>query len=313
MTRIGDRNEMEAFVRSVDLGGFSAAARDMGLTPSALSKLVSRLEVALKVRLLNRTTRRLTPTAEGELFLARCRSILAEIEDAENELSSSVQLPRGRLRVHVGVGFGMHQLVPALPGFMARYPEVQVELMLEDRAVELSKEGIDISIWPGPPAELDAVARTLCEFKRVICASTAYVTRRGSPGSPEELTRHHCISLSGLPAALASWKFRTASGQYSFIPQGGIRANNAECVRQLALMGLGIVRLNEFTVSSDIREGRLQALLVEEHEAEALSMHVLYLPTRHRLPRVSAMLHFLLDTFSHAPWGTADVELIKSC
>ena len=166
MARIGDRGEMEAFVRSVDLGGFSAAARELGMSPSALSKLVSRLEDALKVQLLNRSTRKLRPTAEGELFLARCRSILDEIEDAENELSSSRQQVCGKLRVHVGVGFGMHQLVPALPRFVARYPHVVLELLLEDRAVELSKEGIDISVWPGSPAELDVIARKLCELDR---------------------------------------------------------------------------------------------------------------------------------------------------
>ena len=304
MARIGDRGEMEAFVRSVDLGGFSAAARELGMSPSALSKLVSRLEDALKVQLLNRSTRKLRPTAEGELFLARCRSILAEIEDAENELSSSRQQVCGKLRVHVGVGFGMHQLVPALPRFVARYPHVVLELLLEDRAVELSKEGIDISVWPGSPAELDVIARKLCEFKRVVCAAPEYLARHGSPSTEEDLVTHNCIVLTGLPAPLATWRFQTASGTQLVKPTGCLSANNAECIRQFALMGLGIVRLNEFIVSSDIRDGRLKALLIDEQDNEPVPLHVLYLHARYRLPRVAAMLEFLIESFEHSPWRT---------
>ena len=302
MARIGDRSEMEAFVRAVDLGGFSAAARELGVSPSALSKLVARLEGALKVQLLNRTTRKLRPTAEGELFLARCRSILAEMEDAENELSSSAQQVHGKLRVHVGVGFGMHQLVPALPRFFARHPQVELELVLEDRAVELSKEGIDISVWPGSPVELDVIARKLCEFERVVCASPEYLARHGTPGTQEDLAKHNCIGLTGLPAPLAPWRFQAASGPRVFKPMGCLSANNAECIRQLALMGLGIVRLNEFVVSGDIRDGRLKALLIDAHETEPVPLLVLYPHGRYRLPRVAAMLEFLAESFGHSPW-----------
>src|SRR3954465_11295763 len=141
---------MEAFVRSVELGGFSAAARQLKLTPSAISKLVSRLESALKVRLLNRTTRKLTATAEGEQFLVRCRRVLAELEDAESELGRQRDQPRGKLRLHVGRGPGAKPPVPPLPRLLARYPEVEVELIVEDRSFHLSREGIDISVRPGP-------------------------------------------------------------------------------------------------------------------------------------------------------------------
>src|SRR5258705_1096370 len=132
MSRIGDRREMEAFVRSVELGSFSAAARELKLTPSELSKLVTRLERSLKVRLLARTTRRITTTPEGELFVARCRRILAEMEDAEMEVSRSRDRPRGLLRMHLGVGVAIHLFVDALPKFLERHPEVQVDLLVED-------------------------------------------------------------------------------------------------------------------------------------------------------------------------------------
>jgi DNA-binding transcriptional LysR family regulator len=302
MARIGDRSEMEAFVRAVDLGGFSAAARELGVTPSALSKLVSRLEASLQVRLLERTTRTLRPTPEGELLLAHCRRILAEIEDAEGELTSAAAQPRGRLRLHAGVGFGSHQLVPALPSFAERFPEVEVELILEDRPVDLARERIDISVWPGPPADGDVVARKLCDFDRVLCAAPSYRARRGLPDTPDDLAAHDCITLCGLPAALAPWTFRTPTGRRAVAVGGPVSANNAECIRRLALLGLGIARLNEFMVGDDLRAGRLVPVLAEAHCGDPLPMNVLYPHVRHRLPRVAAMLAFLVEGFADAPW-----------
>jgi DNA-binding transcriptional LysR family regulator len=299
---------MKAYVRSVELGGFSAAARDLRLTPSAVSKLVSRLENMLGARLFNRTTRKLTLTAEGGLFLARCRRILAEIEDAENEVGRSRERPRGKLRLHVGVGFGTHQLVPALPRFLERYPEVQVELIVEDRTLDLEKEGIDIAVRPEPPSDTMLVARELCEFERVICASPKYLARHGEPRSPDDLAKHHCITITGTPVALARWPFETPSGRQAIEVAPGVSANNAECVLQLALLGLGIVRLNEFIVGEEFRKGTLVPVLADYHCTEPLSMNASYVQDRHRLPRVKAMLDFLVESFAHAPWRAAPAK-----
>jgi DNA-binding transcriptional LysR family regulator len=301
MARIGDRGEMEAFVRSVELGGFSAAARELKLTPSALSKLVTRLESTLKVRLLNRTTRKLLPTAEGELFLARCRRILAEMEDAENELGSSRERPRGRLSMNVGVGFGMHQLVPALPRFIERYPEVQIDLAVEDRNIDMVQENIDIAVRAGLPGDSSMVARKICEVERVICAAPDYLERFGEPLVPEDLVRHKCIALSGGPS-FTQWKFDTPAGVQVVEVAAALSANNAECVRRMAVMGLGIIRANEFIVSEDLRNGTLVRVLAPYHRAEATPMMALYPHMRHRLPRVAAMLDFLSESFAHAPW-----------
>jgi len=301
VTRIGDRGEMEAFVRSIELGGFSAAARELKLTPSALSKLVSRLEGALKVRLLNRTTRKLTPTAEGELFLARCRRILAEMEDAESEVGRSRERPRGKLRMNVGVGFATHQFVPALPRFFERYPEVQLELAVEDRVVDMQKENIDITVRAGPPADLSVVARKICEVERVVCASPAYLARHGAPRSPDELLRHNCIFVAGT-FARNQWAFETPAGRRVIEIGGAVTVNNADCVLQLVRMGFGIVRLNEFIVADDLRRRTLVRVLPEFHCAEPVPMHALYPHMRHRLPRVAAMLDFLVESFAHAPW-----------
>lgn len=305
MARIGNRGEMEAFVRSVELGGFSAAARELKLTPSALSKLVTRLERGLRVRLLNRTTRRLTTTPEGELLLARCRRILAEIEDAETEVGRSRERPRGRLRMSVGVGFGVHQLVPALPRFFARYPEVELDLSVEDRVADAQREGLDIVVRPGPAAaDADLVARTICQFERVVCASPRYLERFGPPRSPEELLQHSCVIIAARPP-FARWLFDTPQGRKAIDVSAGIVVNNAECVLQLGVAGMGIVRLNEFIVSDALRSGALVPVLGDFHCAERLPMLALYPRERHRLPRVAAMLDFLVESFAPAPWRAA--------
>jgi DNA-binding transcriptional LysR family regulator len=304
MSRIGDRGEMEAFVRSVELGSFSAAARQLKLSPSALSKLVGRLEASLKVRLLNRTTRKLTATPEGELFLARCRRILAEMEDAETEVGRSRERPRGRLRMHVGVGFAMHQVVPALPRFFKRYPEIELDLLIEDRNFDLIKEAIDISVRPGPPHDTSVVARKVCEFERVVCAAPEYLSRHGTPRSPADLLKHNCIANTTIRDH-AKWPFETPAGRRVIEIVPGMSMNNTDCVLRFALMGLGIARLNEFMVAEEIRKGRLLRVLPEFHCTEPLSMLALYPHERHRLPRVAAMLDFLVESFAHAPWRKA--------
>ena len=301
MSRIGDRGEMEAFVRSVELGGFSAAARELKLTPSALSKLVTRLERSLKVRLLNRTTRRLTPTPEGELFVARCRRILAEMEDAETELSRTRERPRGRLRMHVAVGFAMHQLVPAMPRFFERYPEVHIDLVIEDRRVDIVRESIDISVRPWPPDSTSFVVRKIFDFERVICASPAYLNRHGTPRTPEDLMRHRCMGVSSIPNH-GQWLFQLPSGPRALEVPLEASINNADCVYRFALAGVGVARLNEFIVADAIRENRLVRVLADFQCDEHLAMNAIYPQERHRLPRVAAMLDFLTKNFAAAPW-----------
>src|SRR5688500_16770528 len=212
MPRVGDLGAMEAFVRAVELGGFSAAARELKLTPSAMSKLVTRLERSLGVRLLNRTTRRLVPTPEGELFLSRCRRILAEMEDAQNEVGRSRERPRGRLKLHVGVGFGTHVLVPELPRFLERYPEVEIELTVLDEIVDLVQHGVDIALRPAPNVNGSLVARRICDFRRIVCAAPAYVQRFGAPRVPQGLHEHRCITIGDSPI-LRRWEFESAAGR----------------------------------------------------------------------------------------------------
>lgn len=304
MSRIGDRGEMEAFVRAVELGSFSAAAQELSVTPSALSKLITRLERSLKAPLLHRTTRHISPTPEGELFLARCRRILAELEDAEMEVTQSQERPRGRLRMHLGVGLATHLIGPALPVFIERYPDVQVDLWIEDRQVDMVRENIDISIWQAVPEMTSMGTRKLFEFERVVCASPAYLKRHGTPRTPDELRRHRCLSVSSVPNH-AQWPFQAPEGKCVIDVPPFARANNVDCVYRFALAGLGIVRLGEYVIAAALGDGRLVKLFAERHYPEQLEITALYSPQRLRLPRVAAMLEFLTTTFESRPWRTA--------
>ena len=204
----GERaEEMTVFVRAVELGGFSAAARALGLTPSAVSKGISRLEDRLGVRLLNRTTRSLTLTPEGATFLERSRRILADIDEAEQEVARFRSAPRGRLRLHISVAFGLHQLPPALPEFLTRYPDVDLDISVSDREPDLAEEGIDLAVRSGEVADQSLIARRICLMERVICAAPAYLKKHGTPRTPDDLLQHNCLLVSAQPNP-ANWPFR---------------------------------------------------------------------------------------------------------
>ena len=299
-----NHNDMVAFVRSVERGGFSSAARDLGLTPSAVSKLVTRLEDRLGVRLLNRTTRRLALTAEGESFFQRSQRILADIAEAEEEVGRSRAQPRGLLRVNVGTAVGMHQLAPALPDFLARHPEIQVELTITDRVVDLIEEGADLGLRLGFLADSSLVARRICEVERVVCASPEYLKRHGTPKKPADLRAHNCLNMANAPA-LRRWPFEGRDGVEHVEVSGNVSATSADALLALAARGLGLIRLSDVMVGQAIREGRLVPLLEDVHHREALPLHAVYPQGRHRSPRVAAMIEFLVERFGDAPWRPA--------
>jgi DNA-binding transcriptional LysR family regulator len=296
--------EMAAFVRAVDLGGFSAAARALGVTPSALSKLVTRLEGRLGVRLLNRTTRKLALTPEGHAFFQRSQRILADIEAAETEVARFRKRPGGLLRVNVGVAFGMHQLAFALPDFLARYPDMKIDLTVTDRIIDLIEEGADLAIRTGTLADSSLVARKICDLQRVICASPRYLKRHGAPRRPEDLLKHNCITISGHPE-LKHWPFESTGSPRAVRTievAGNAVVNNAESVLQLGLLGVGIIRLADVIVGDAIRKGKLVALLTASHHVEPLPLQAVYPYGHHRSPKVAAFVDFLLERFADAPW-----------
>jgi DNA-binding transcriptional LysR family regulator len=298
----GERvGEMTVFVRAVELGGFSAAARALDLTPSAVSKSISRLEDRLGVRLLNRTTRSLTPTPEGATFLERSRRILTDIDEAEQEVARFRRAPRGRLRLHISVAFGLHQLPPVLPEFLTRYPDVELDISVSDREPDLAEEGIDLAVRSGEVADQSLIARRICLMERVICAAPAYLKKHGTPRTPDDLLRHNCLLVSAQPN-LANWPFDTAEGIRTVKVSGNVIADNAETAVRLAILGLGVIRLGDILVGEPLRRRQLVPLLTHAHHVEPVPIHAMYLPGRHRSPKVVAMVDFLLEHFSHAPW-----------
>jgi DNA-binding transcriptional LysR family regulator len=292
-------NDMRAFVRVVEYQSFSAAAVVLGLTPSAVSKLVSRLEDRLGVRLLHRTTRRLALTSEGEVYFARARQILADIEEVEAEVTRSRGSPRGRLHVHTSNAFGVHQLAPALPEFLMRYPDIEVELSITDRIVDLVGERADVAIRGGPIADTSLSARKIGEFERTICAAPSYLARRGVPRTPAELASHVCVVAAPMPSR---WPFRTRTGLDLVEIMPRVTTDNGEAALRLALGGAGIARLADVIIGEPIRSGLLVPLLTDVHHTELLPLSAIYLAGRHRLPKVRVFLDFLVEQFASAPW-----------
>lgn len=292
---------MMAFVKAVEAGGFSAAARQLGLTPSALSKLVSRLEDRLGAQLMQRTTRRLQLTVEGEAFFGRARTILAAMDEAESEVTEAVSSPRGLLRIHCGSTFGMHQLAPAIPRFQERHPSVSLELTISDERLSMMQEGVDLAIRIGPLEESSLVARRICNLERVICAAPAYLARYGTPRTPDDLQQHNCLWITSLPA-LRRWPFDTDDGIRVVNIGGNVVANNAETVLQLAVAGVGITRLTDVIVGDSMRSGLLVPILSDWHHVEPVPLFATYPSGRNLSPKVRAMVDFLVEEFGSAPW-----------
>ena len=295
---------MTAFVRTVETGGFSAAARQLGLTPSALSKLVTRLEDRLGARLLQRTTRRLQMTAEGEAFYARALPILKAMDEAEAEVTEAGTSPRGLLRLHCGSTFGTHQLAPAIPRFQARHPSVSLDLTISDERLDMMQEGVDLAIRIGPLEESTLVARRICNLERVICVAPSYLERHGRPRTPDDLQRHNCLWITSLPA-LRRWPFDTDEGIRVVHVDGNVVTNNAETVLQLAVAGVGITRLSDVVVAEAIRAGALVPILADWHHVEPVPLFATYPSGRNLSPKVRAMVDFLVEEFGGAPWRKA--------
>jgi DNA-binding transcriptional LysR family regulator len=292
---------MVAFVRAVERHGFTAAAHDLGVTPSAVSKLVTRLERKLGVRLLQRSTRRLALTAEGEIYFERVQRIVGDIADLESDVMRFAKQPRGRVRMRVGTAFATYALVPALPEFVARYPDITLDLVISEYAVDLVEAGVDLGIRVGPLGEANIAARRVGELERVITAAPSYLERHGVPRKPEDLIRHNCLTLTGIPGQ-SEWPFRASDGVRSVPVKGSITLNNAETLYELALQGLGVIRLSDLIVGQAIRDGRLVPLLLDAHQPEPLPLHAVYAPGRRRPPKLDAVLQFLVEKFASSPW-----------
>ncbi|WP_413990661.1 LysR family transcriptional regulator [Labrys okinawensis] len=289
--------EMEVFVAAAELRSFSAAGRKLHLSPSAVSKLVTRIEDRLGTRLLVRTTRALQLTPEGDTYLARAQAILADIAETERMISSGGEVvPTGRLRVSASVGFGSRCVVPLLPDFLARYPRVQLDFSLTDEVIDLVEQRADIALRSGPLRDSSLKARKILESRRVITASPAYVERHGLPRTPEELERHNCL-LFNFRRGLDTWPFRDPqTGELRRIGvNGNLQANNGPTMRQLCLDGLGLVRLGRFHVQPDLDAGRMVALLEDYNANDIELIHAVFVGHDHLAARIRAFVDFLVE------------------
>jgi DNA-binding transcriptional LysR family regulator len=298
---IDHASEMAAFVRVVDSNGFSAAAPVLGLSPSAVSKLITRLETRLGARLLQRTTRALHLTQEGEVFYAAAKRIVGEIEALENQIVGESGTPSGVLRVTTSLAFATHQLAPVLSEFLARYPLVQFELLPTDRVIDMVDEGIDVALRIGRLADTSFMARKIGEDKRLICAAPSYLARHGTPQRPEDLARHNCI-VSRDHVYLNRWSFKVDGRLVEIDVRGRVAVSEGEAQMQLALQGVGIVRLTRLTLAQAIREGTLVPLLGTFSAEEAVAIHAVYPHRRHLAPKVPAFVNFLIEKFTPPPW-----------
>jgi DNA-binding transcriptional LysR family regulator len=298
---IDHASDLAAFVRVVEAKGFSAAAPGLGLTPSAVSKLVTRLEAQLGVRLLQRTTRALSLTAEGEAFYAAARRIVGEITALEAEISDRRGTPHGLLRVTTSLAFSTHFLAPVIGEFLDRHPAIEVELMPTDRVLDMVEEGIDVAIRVGRLADSSFMARKIGDDVRLVCASPDYLASRAAPRRPEDLALHNCI-VSRDRAYLNRWLFRI-NGDVREIEVGGrLAVSEGEAQLRLALQGLGIVRLTRLTVAAAIKRGELVTLLNDYSAEEPVPIHAVYPHRKHLASKVAAFVEFTLEKFTPPPW-----------
>lgn len=292
--------EMQAFSAVAEQGSFVAAARILGSSKAAVSRSVADLEARLGVRLMQRTTRRLTLTTEGQLFLERCRDTLAQIEDAENEIHLASTLPRGLLRLNVPVTFGNLHLAPLWGEFLAAYPQVELDITLADRVVDLVEEGYDLAVRIGRLASSTLISRQVASDYSVLCAAPAYLERHGWPQQLSDLERHHTIAYSYL-ATGDRWVFLGAEGEASVRVRPRLRANSGDTCRAAALAGQGIIQQPTFLVGEDLRAGRLVALLPEWRGPD-LGIQLVYPSRRFLPPKMRVLLAFLAERLGSARW-----------
>lgn len=290
---INRSGEMEVFVRVVEEGSFSAAARRLGLTPSAIAKLIGRLEERLGVRLLARSTRSLRPTPEGDLFYEQASRILADIAEAEAGVSGA-SAPRGRLRISASIPFGTHCVVPLLPEFRARFPAVTLDVSLTDEVVDILAERTDVAIRHGPLRDSSLQARKLGVSRRVLIAAPSYLERRGVPRTPADLAAHDCLTFN-YRRSFTDWVLGGPDGPKPMQVSGSLVVNNGETLRQAVLAGMGIGRTALYHVRADVESGRLVELLPEYDPREMEEIHALFLGRGTMPARVRAFIDFLVE------------------
>lgn len=294
MTGDSDRaRALELFAAVAGEGSFSAAGRKLGLTPSAVSRAIDRIEARLGVRLLLRTTRALALTAEGQAYLSAARRILADLDDAEQAIADQ-GAPRGRLRVSASLAHGRQCIVPLLGDFVRLHPHILVDIGLTDAVVDVAGGQADVAIRFGPLADSGLTARKLGETRRVIVASPDYLACHGTPQVPEDLHEHACLNFN-FRRVEPVWPFRRDGRDYALAVRGSIEANNGETLAQLATAGVGITRVGAFSVVERIAAGRLVPILEQYNPGDVEAIHAVFVGGANTPARVRAFVDFLAE------------------
>jgi len=287
---------MAVFVRAVDRGGFAAAAQETGLSATMVGLHVKALEDRVGARLLNRTTRRQSLTEVGRLYYERCKQILADVADADASADELRAAPRGRLRVTAPVSFGVHALTPAIADYLARYPEVEVDLALSDRPIDLIEEGYEVAIRIGALDDSSLIARRLAPYRMVICASPDYLARHGEPRAPADLAQHNCLGFSYWRSG-GLWRFETPGAEGSVRVRGTLEINNGEALKVAARHGLGVIMQPQVLLAEDIAAGRLVPILTDS-TLPSRPVHAVWLPDRRPTPKLRTFIDFIADRFA---------------
>jgi DNA-binding transcriptional LysR family regulator len=292
---------MLVFSKVAKAGSFASAAKELGLSRAMATKHVMQLENSLGIRLLNRTTRNLSLTEVGVVYLERCLQILDEMEEMEIAVTRLQTEPRGTLKVNATPFFGAYHLAPAIAAYTETYPDVNVELVLQAGYVDLIEEGFDLAIHLDELRDSSLIARKLGSSQRVVCGAPQYFAKRGFPKTPEDLRKHNCLVNSSLPPR-DQWQFSVPGGETTLIKvTGSMQANVADALRMAALNGLGLVLLPTYMVGQDIRKNRLQAVLTDYVPA-ALEVHAVYPHRKHLSAKVRTFVDFLHERFHPKPY-----------
>jgi len=287
---------MVTFARVVKAGSFAGAAKRLNVTSSVASKHVAKLEQALGVRLLNRSTRKLSLTEAGAAYYEHCARIVEEVDNSKRAIAQLQAAPRGLLRVTAPVTFAATRLGPILREFFERYPDIQIDLNASNRVVDLAEEGFDVAIRIARTLPPNVVARELRRVRWHLCASPEYLQREGVPAHPANLSRHNCLAFP-TAAQNAVWHFVRGSERVEVTVHGSLQSNMVEALHDLVLAGTGITLLPGYMAGKDIREGKLTALLAEWEIESGSNLYAVYLPTRYLAPKVRVFVDFLVERF----------------
>ncbi len=299
-----DLNSMAVFARVVEEQGFSAAARRLGLSKSAVSKHVAQLEDRIGARLLHRTTRRLRLTDVGAAFYERCARILAEAEEAELAVSHMSSAPRGTLRVSAPVSFGSRYLGAPIAEFARLYPELRLEIVLNDRLVDMVDEGYDVAIRIGRLADSSLIAKRLCVMPGYFVAAPSYLAVHGTPQVPADLHKHNCL-LYSLATAGDIFAFRDGDRDQTMKIDGSLRANNGDLLMEAVRQGVGLAFMPAFLCGCDLRAGTVVEVL-SGFRATPGAISAVYPHNRHLSVKVRVFVDFLVEHFAEVPWGVSD-------